>query len=137
MHGYYERKIKNDKQLDKHLSNYRKKDKFVTSQLENYLSAIKDQELSTKYLKNKRAPDSGKTPDCNNKCRLCTTNVEDISHIIAGCSHMSARYCLLPRHSELAKTLLNSHLKKFYPSKNITLSSEPEYIYQENSREYW
>ena len=33
--------------------------------------------------------------------------------------------------------LLNSHLKKFYPSKNITLSSESEYMYKENSREYW
>ena len=41
------------------------------------------------------------------------------------------------RHDEVAKALLNSHLKKFYPSKNITLSSEPECIYKENSREYW
>ena len=27
--------------------------------------------------------------------------------------------------------------KKFYPSKNITPASEPEYIYKENSCEYW
>ena len=88
MHGYYERKIDNDTQIYKHLSNYWKKDKFVTSQQENYLSTIQDQELP-------RARDSGKTPDCNNKCRSCTTNVEYINHIIAGCSHMSARYYLL------------------------------------------
>ena len=120
------------------MNNYWKKDKFVTSELENYLSAMKDQELPTKYLKNKRARDTGKTPDRNNKCRLCTTNVENISHIIAGCSHMSARYyLLLLRHDEVAKTLLNSHLKRFYPSENITLSSEPEYIYKEDSCEYW
>ena len=50
---------------------------------------------------------------------------------------MSARYYFPLRHDEVAKTLLNSHLKKFYPSKNITLSSEPEYMYKENSREYW
>ena len=55
MHGYYERKIVNDTKTDKHLSNSWKKDKFVTSQLENYHSAIQDQELQTKYLKNKRA----------------------------------------------------------------------------------
>ena len=70
MHGYYERKIVNDTQIDKHLSNSWKKDKFVMSQLENYHSTIQDQELPTKYLRNKRAQDSGK-----NKCRLCTTNV--------------------------------------------------------------
>ena len=136
MHGYYERKSNSDTQIDKHLSNYYKKDKFVTSQLENYLSTIQDQELPTKYLRNKRAHDSGKSPDCDNKCRLCTTNAEDISHIIASCS-----LCLLDitflSDNEVAKSLLNSHLKNFYPSKNITFSSEFEYIYKENSREYW
>ena len=88
MHGYYERKSNNNTQIDKHLSNYWKKDKFVTSQQKDYLPAIQDQELPTKYLRHKRARDSGKTPDCNNKCRLCTINVEDISHVIAGCSHV-------------------------------------------------
>ena len=80
---------------------------------------IQDQELLMKYLTNKKAQDSGKIPDCNNKCRLCTTNVEDINHIIAGCSHMLSRYCLPLKHDEVAKTVLNSHLKKFYPSKKI------------------
>ena len=40
MHGYYERKIDNNTQIDKHLSNCWKKDKFITPQLENYLSLI-------------------------------------------------------------------------------------------------
>ena len=43
---------------------------------------------------------------------------------------MSTRYYLPFRHDELSKTLLNSHLKKFYSSKSITLSSAPEYIYK-------
>ena len=64
MHGYYERKIDNDTQIDKHLSSYWRKDKYITSQPENCLSAIEDEELPTKCLKNKRARDSGKTPDC-------------------------------------------------------------------------
>ena len=34
MHGYYERKIANDTQIDKDLSNSWTKAKFVTSQLE-------------------------------------------------------------------------------------------------------
>ena len=106
------------------------------SQQEDYISTVQDQELPTKYLRYQRARDSGKIPDCNYKCRLHTTNVEDISHVIAGCSHMSARYYLPLRHDKVAKTLLYSHLTKFYPSKNIALSSEPEYIYKENSHEY-
>ena len=60
--------------------------------MENCLLTIQDQELPSKYLKNKRARDSVKTLVCNNKRRLCTTNVEDIIHIIAGCSRISARY---------------------------------------------
>ena len=130
MNGCYEKKIINDTEIDKHLSNSWKKDKFVSSQLKNYHSPIQEQELPTKYLKNKRARDSGKTLDCNSKCRLCTTNVEDINHMIAGCSHMSAKYYLPLRHNEVAKTVFSSHLKKFYPSKEIKFSSEPEYIYE-------
>ena len=65
MYGCYLRKIVNDTQIDKHLSNFWKKDKFVTSQLKNYRSTIQDQELPTKYLKNQRARDSGKiNADC-------------------------------------------------------------------------
>ena len=63
MQWYYERKIANDIQIDQHLRYQWKKDKSVTSQLENYLSTIQDQELPTKHLKNRRARDSGKTPD--------------------------------------------------------------------------
>ena len=137
MHGYYDRKIDNDTQIDKHLSSYWEKDKFIMTLQENYFATIQDQELPTKYLKNKRAQDSGKTPGYNNKCRLCTTNVKDINHIIAGCFHVSPRYYLHLRHNEVAKAILNIHLKKFYPSKNIPLSFESEYIYKENPHEYW
>ena len=41
---------------------------------------------------------------------------------------MSARYYLRLRHNEVAKTVMNSHFKKFYPSKHITLLFAPEYI---------
>ena len=91
MHSYYERKIMDDPQIDKQLSNAWRKDKYLTSEVENYISVLQDQELPTKVLKNKRDKDSGKNPSCNNKCRLCINNVEDISYIVAGCSQMSAR----------------------------------------------
>ena len=50
---------------------------------------------------------------------------------------MSTRYHLPLRHDEVAKTVLNSHLKKFYPSKEIKFSLEPEYIHEIDHREYW
>ena len=50
---------------------------------------------------------------------------------------MSARSYLRLRHNKVAKTVMNSHLKKFYPSKHITLLSAPEYIQKENPGEYW
>ena len=63
MHGYYESKINNDTQIEKHLEQLLEKDEFMISELENCLSTIQHQELRTKYLKNKRARDSGKTCD--------------------------------------------------------------------------
>ena len=92
------------------------------------ISVVRDQELPTKFLKNKRDRDSRKNPSCNCKCRLCIDNVEDISHTVAGCSQMSARYYLPLRHNEFGKTVFNSHLKKVCPGKQITLSSDPEYL---------
>ena len=56
---------------------------------------------------------------------------------MAGCSNMSARYYLPLRHYEVAKTVFNSHLRKFYPSKEIKFSSEPEYSYEKDRQEYW
>ena len=84
------------------------KDKYLTSEVENYISAVHDQELPTKFLKNKRDRDIEKNPNCNNKCRLCINNAEDISHIVAECSQMPTRYYLPLRHDEVAKTVLNS-----------------------------
>ena len=50
---------------------------------------------------------------------------------------MSARYYLPLRHDEVAKTLRNTHLKKYHPSNEIKLSTEPEYIYKKDHQEYW
>ena len=50
---------------------------------------------------------------------------------------MSTRYYLPLRHDEVAKAVLNSHLKKFCPSKEIKFSLGPEYIYEKDHQEYW
>ena len=107
MRSYYERKIMDDPRIDKQLRNAWRKDRYLTSEEENYMSVIQDQELSANFFQNKRDRDSGENPNCNYKCRLCINNTVGISHIIAGCSQMSAR-CYLPlRHDEVA-FLVNS-----------------------------
>ena len=92
MHGYFNRTIEKDGKLDHNNSKSWTKNRKLTSYFEGYIAAIKDQEIPTKYLLNKRARNAGKEPACDNKCRLFKTNVEDVIHIISGCSFMSARY---------------------------------------------
>ena len=77
------KKISSDAQIDKQLHNYRRKNNFIPSVVEDYSFTIQDQGLPTKYIKNKGARDSGVTPDCNNKCSSYVNNVEDISHTVA------------------------------------------------------
>ena len=78
MHGYFQKKLENDPNIDMKTSQTRSVNNHMTSQFEGYISAVQDQELPTKYLINKRDKDAGKQPLCSNKCRLCKTNVEDI-----------------------------------------------------------
>ena len=128
---YYETKLEQDPGIARSLSFIWKKDRYVISECGNYLSAIQDQELPTKYLRYKRILDTGNTSNHNNKCRLGMSSVEDIGHILAGCPQMSSRFYLSLRHDEVAKTLLYSYIKKYSPDKKITLSNVPRPNYME------
>ena len=98
--------MEQDPGIDRSLSLIWKKDCYVTSECKNYLSAIQDQELPTKYLRHKWVLDKGNIPNYNNKCRLCMSGVEDIGQILDGCPQMSSRFYLPLRHDEVAKTFL-------------------------------
>ena len=104
-----------DDNIDKQQSLAWKKDRFITSDLERYKSTVNEQELPTKYIRNKRERGSGKTPTYNNKCRLCHTAIEDVTHVICNCPEMSARYYLPLRHDRMGKILSNSHIQKHFP----------------------
>ena len=95
LHGYFYKQMDKDDNIDKQQSLAWKKDRFITSDLEGYKSTVNEQELPTKYIRNKRERGSGKTPTYNNKCRLCHTAIEDVTHVICNCPEMSARYLLL------------------------------------------
>ena len=104
-----------DDNIDKQQSLAWKNDRFITSDLEGYMGTITEQELPTKYIRNKRERDLGKTPACNNKCRLCHTAIEDVTHVICNCPEMSARYYLPLHHHLIGKILYISHIQKNFP----------------------
>ena len=71
LHGYFYKQMDKDDNIDKQQSLVWTKDRFITSDLERYMGAITEQELPTKYIRNKRECDWGKTPTYNSKCTLC------------------------------------------------------------------
>ena len=127
----------NDNNIDKQQSLAWTKDRFITSDLEGYMGTITEQELPTKYIRNKRDRESGKTPTCNNKCRLCHTAIEDVTHVIYNCPEMSARYYLPLRHDRMGKILYTSHIQKHFPETKVEQLQEPEYICRIKHMEYW
>ena len=116
---------------------HEKKGKSLTSGVEIYIPFLQDQELPTKFLKNKRDRDSVENPSCSNKCRLCINNVGDISQIIAGCSQISAIYYLPLIHDEVVKTMLNSHLNNIFHDQQKTLFSDLAKNIRENTVEHF
>ena len=80
-------------------------DKYLTSHFTSYVCAVKEQEIATKYLINKRQCDEGKTPTISNKCRLSKTSIKDITHIISPWPMMSCQYYLLLQHDPEAKAI--------------------------------
>ena len=71
MYRYYEKQLEQDPGTDRFPCFLWKKDRYVTSECGNYLSAIKEQEFPTKYIRYKQVLDKANIPNHNNKCRLC------------------------------------------------------------------
>ena len=113
--GYFRKWLEKDNNINMEKSNLSSVNKNMTSHYEDYYSALHDQELAKKYLKNKHDRDDGRQPICNNKCRLCMANIEDVAHIISGCPNMSSRYYLTVGHDALPKYLFQAYIKKSNP----------------------
>ena len=94
LYGYFYKQMDKDDNIDKQKSLAWTKYRFITPSLEGYMETITEQELPTKYIRNKRGRGSGKTPTCNNKCRLCHTAIEDVTYVICNCPEILARHYL-------------------------------------------
>ena len=74
MHGYVSRRLESDTNIDSQSSLSWTNNGYISSHFEGYAFAIQEQEIATKYLIHKRERDAGKTPKCDNRCRLCGVN---------------------------------------------------------------
>ncbi|XP_052833275.1 uncharacterized protein LOC106878562 [Octopus bimaculoides] len=125
MHGYVNRKLRDDSNIDHQSSLSWTNSQITTSHLEEYVFAVQGQEISTKYLMHKRDRDAGKAIKCDNRCRLRRVHTEDITHIISSCPKMSSLYYLPMR---LSRTLYNEiHRKENPKDKEIRTRSKKGY----------
>ena len=67
VHSYYYKKLKNDNEIDIKASLSWTRDKNITSEFEGYMVSVQEQEISTKYLINKRYSNSNNIPQCDMK----------------------------------------------------------------------
>ena len=133
-HGYITKTIANDPLIDHSASVAWCRDRTLTSQFESYALAIQQQEIYTKDLLHRR----GNSNEINNRCRLCKSKVEDITHVISSCPKMSARYYLPLRHDIVAKATFNAIRKLHNSEQNSNTTSYPhETIINEGDYEYW
>ena len=88
------------KKIEKQSNKSWRKSKVIKSQVENYLSAIQDQKLSTPHL---------------NSTSGYVNNIKDIRDVITDCTHTLIYRPL--KHNEVTKTVLKFnlfYLQKFY-----------------------
>ena len=136
MHGFFQRKMKSDANIDFYTSLIRSKNMHTSSLFAGYLNAIMDQEIPTRSLQHKREVNQSLEPTTDKHCRLCHAGVEDVTHVISGCPHMSARYYLPLRHDALAKYVLRAIIIKNHSEHQYHHSREPEYIKKIDHSEY-
>ena len=76
-------------------------DKNVTSEFEGYMFSVQEQEISTKYLINKKYHNSNNIPQSDNKCRFCKDVVEVVHHIISSCPMILLRRLVITPSSKI------------------------------------
>ena len=131
LHGYIYSKLECDDNLDKNQSLSWRKDRYIESKTEAYMSAITEQEISTKCIQKKRS----KNTLMSDKCRFCKSNVEDIHHIASSCPQLSSRYYLPLQHNVVAKCVYKKLL--INNGQNRSLLQEPDQIYNTDDKEHW
>ena len=69
LYSYYYKKLKNDNEIDIKASLSWMRDKNIIPEFEGYMFSVQEQEISTKYLINKRYRDDNNIPQIDNNCR--------------------------------------------------------------------
>lgn len=92
--GDVARNLEEDSRIDAERLLFCTQKRYIKSHFEGYAFTIQEQEISTKYLVNKRNNDALVILKCNWMFRQCHISVKDITHMISSYSRMSSRYYL-------------------------------------------
>ena len=136
VHGYVQRKISTNNDIDHVASKEWLTNKYITSHFEAYACAIQEGEIGTKDLIYRRDRKNNLPPKHDNKCRLCKIQVEDSTHVISSCKKMSSRYYLSMRHDIVAKHVYEQIRKKDNKNCKITYDGE-EFVTVDGNKEFW
>ena len=90
LHGYIQRKVSDNPNIDQSASKEWMTNKYITSHFEAYACAIQEQEIGKEDLIYRRERKNNHRPKSDNKCRLCKSQVEDIAHVVSSCPKMSS-----------------------------------------------
>ena len=132
IHGYVAKAIQNDPNNDDKTSKSRTRNKDMASKFKTYAFAIKDQEISTKYMRAEQQIGNASNATTNARYRLCKATNEDVIYVIAT-SPMSVCYYLPICHNFITKTVLNSFIPKQNPSYWRKDLESSEYIQKEGN----
>ena len=139
-HGYLERKLKENQDIDQKASNNWLTKGNFSSHIEGYLCSIQEQEIEIRGLLRLREKDLTKRKNMAKVCRICGKADEDIFHIVACCPYLSSNLYLHYRHNPVAKALYSEICALVGNEENAnkhTLISEPPVITKIGPVEIW
>ena len=136
LHGYVQRKVSSDQNVDQIASKEWLTNRYISSYFEAYACAIQEGEIGTKDLIYRRDRKNNVPIKHDHKCRLCKSQVEDIAHVISSCPKMSSRYYLPMRHDIVAKYLYEKIRHQHNKECNVKYDAV-EFITTDGDHEFW
>ncbi|KAL1447392.1 hypothetical protein WDU94_012405 [Cyamophila willieti] len=108
LHGQFKRQIETSLTLDEKRTFDWMKTGKIKGVTEAYITSAQDQSLRTKYYDKHILK-----IDTDDKCRLCKTQPETITHVISGCGEL-ARHEYVNRHNKICTYMHHQICKNFH-----------------------
>ena len=134
IHGYLPKKQEQIPNVDKRYSYAWLKSNSLTSEVENYICTLQEQEIYTNARRKLHETNLSKKENIDAACRLCKKNDETVEHILTACPQISSSLYLEVRHNYVAE-LIYKELTKIY--KLDYNGKTPQRIVTNETSEIW